>query len=107
MSNFWEVIKHHKGVKPRTKYEYRLYYNEDGSVRCYSSEELDGDYIVVDQSTFAQNRYDVFVRDGKLVNPNRIKQYRKLVTGIIGTETLEDDVTIIGKGRHWKVKYYD
>ena len=68
---------------------------------------MEGDYIVVDQSTFAQNRYDVFVKDGKLVNPNRVKQYRKLVTGVIGTETLEDDVTIIGKGRLWKVKYYD
>jgi len=107
MSNFWQVIKDHKGVKPKTKYEYRLYYNEDGSVRCYSSKEIEGDYIVVDQSTFAQNRYDVFVEDGKIVNPHKIKQYRKLVPDIVGTETLEDDITLIGKGRLWKVKYYD
>ena len=107
MSNFWQAIEHHQGHVPRKSYEYRLYHHEDGSVRCYSTQELEGDYVVIDQDTFAQHRYDVIVRDGRVYNPHRVKQHRKLVPSSTGTETSADDVTVIGQGQHWEMRYYD
>ena len=107
MSNFWEAIKGRKGVTPRTEYEYRVYYRDDGSIVDYTSGEMEGNYIVITKQEFAEGRFDVYVRDGKLINPNKITQYRKLVPSGEGTETLVDDITIIGQGQHWRVKYYD
>ena len=108
MTAFWDVIKNRQPVKPRVFLdEYRLYCNEDGTPRDYSRQEQEGNYIVVSKQVFDEKRFDVYVKDGKLINPNRITQYRKLVPSDEGTETLADDITIIGQGQKWKVKYYD
>jgi hypothetical protein len=108
MTAFWEVIKDRQPVNPQEFLdEYRLYYNEDGTPREYSRQEQEGDYIVVTKQEFYEGRFDVRIENGKLINPNRITQYRKLVPSDEGTETLVDDITIIGQGQHWKVKYYD
>lgn len=108
MTAFWDVIKNRQPVQ-RQEFldEYRLYYNEDGTPREYARQEQEGNYIVVSKQEFFEGRLDVRVENGKLVNPNRITQYRKLVPSDEGTETLADDVTIIGPGQKWKVKYYD
>jgi len=108
MTAFWDVIKNRQPVKPRVFLdEYRLYYNEDGIPCDYSRQEQEGNYIVVSKQVFDEKRFDVYVKDGKLINPNKITQYRKLVPSDKGTETLVDDITIIGQGQKWKVKYYD
>jgi hypothetical protein len=107
MSNFWQVAKNHHGVKAKTEWEYRLYYNDDGTVNTYSTDAISGNYIVVSQSIFAQNRYDVVVKNGQVYNPNLTSQVRKLVPSDQGTETLADDITIIGPGQKWKLRYYD
>ena len=108
MTTFWEVIKNRQPVKPQEFLaEYRLYYNEDGTPREYSRQELEGSYIVITKQEFFEGRTDIFVKDGKIVNPNKITQYRKLVPSDEGTETLIDDITILGEGQRWKIKYYD
>ena len=108
MTAFWEVIKNRQPVKPQEFLdEYRLYYNEDGTPREYARLEKEGNYIIVTKQEFFEGRLDVKIENGKLINPNRITQYRKLVPSDEGTETLVDDITIIGQGQHWKVKYYD
>lgn len=108
MTVFWEVIKNRQPVKRQEQLdEYRLYYNEDGTPKEYSRQELEGNYIVVSKQVFEERRYDVYVKDGKLINPNRTTQYRKLVPSDEGSETLADDISIIGQGQKWKVKYYD
>ena len=108
MTAFWEVIKNRQPVKRQEQLdEYRLYYNEDGTPREYVRQELEGDYIVITKQEFFEGRMDILVKDGKLINPNKITQYRKLVPSDEGTETLVGDITIIGQGQHWKVKYYD
>lgn len=109
MTTFWDEYKRiHVPVKVRVPLdEYRLYYNDDGTPREYSRFEMDGEYVVVSKQIFDEKRFDVYVKDGKLINPNHITQYRKLVPSDEGTETLVDDITIIGQGQRWKVKYYD
>lgn len=47
---------------------YRLYYNQDGTPRFYSMEDVAGDYILVDRPTFESGRYDITVKDGKIQN---------------------------------------
>lgn len=56
---------------------YRLYYNKDGTPRCYSMEELEGDYIVVDQNVYQAGRYDVRIVGGRIrsLNENTISKY--------------------------------
>ena len=108
MTAFWDVIKNRKPVqKQEFLDEYRLYYNEDGTPREYSRQEQEGNYIVISKQVFEEKRFDVRIENGKLTNPHRITQYRKLVPSNEGTETLVDDITIIGQGQKWKVKYYD
>lgn len=108
MTTFWEVIKNRQPVEPQVFLdEYRLYYNEDGSPRDYSRQEQEGPYIVVTKQEFFEGRFDVRVENGKLISPHRMTQFRKLVPSDEGTETLVDDITIIGQGQKWKVKYYD
>jgi len=105
MENFWKAIKQYKPIK-RVKVESRLYYNDAGQPITYSQENLPGNYIVVDQQTFNECRMDVLVKDGKVTRPNMITEFRKLVPSDEGTETLVEDVTIVGQGQHWKTKYY-
>ena len=107
MSNFWKINKKFKGVKAKTHWEYRLYYDDEGNVVKYSTNNEPGKYIVISQLDHAQGRYDVKVKNGKIVNPNKITGYRKLIPSNQGVETSVDDVTIITQGQHWETKYYD
>lgn len=106
MTNFWQAKDKHKVISKVVK-ENRLYYNDAGQVVAYSQEELDGDYIIVDQQTFNERRTDILVQNGKVVRLNFITQFRKLVPDNEGVETLAEDVTIVDKGQFWKLKYYD
>lgn len=45
---------------------YRLYYNEDGSPKCYAMEDLPGKYIEVDSETYALGSWNVRVENQKL-----------------------------------------
>lgn len=105
MTNFWQATKQHKKTIT-VKLENRLYYNDAGQPITYSQEDLPGNYIIVDHQTFNECRMDVRVVDGKLTRPNMITEFRKLVPSDEGTETLAEDITLIGQGQHWKTKYY-
>ncbi len=45
---------------------YRLYYNDDGSPKCYTMDDLPGNYIQVDRETYINHTWNVCVEDGKL-----------------------------------------
>ena len=60
---FWSILRDIPESKPIF---YRLYYNDDGSPIIYSMEELPGNYIEVDQSTYALAPCNVKVINGKL-----------------------------------------
>lgn len=48
--------------------KYRLYYNSDGSPSFYTMEDLPGNWIGIDHQTFEQGRYDIVVRNKKIVS---------------------------------------
>lgn len=76
--------------------EFRLYYDEQGKVICYSGDKSGtGNFIIIDAITFAQARPDVRVIDGKVTNyqPNQVVY--KLMPSIEGTMCHKEDISII------------
>jgi len=63
--NFWQVWSEFKWPDP-TAISYRLYYNEDGTPKCYSMEQHADKYVEVDAETFASRPWNIRVVDGKI-----------------------------------------
>ena len=75
---------------------YRLYYNDNGSLICYSMEDLPGNYIELDVDTYRRSPSNVRVVDGKL----KEFQPKGLVTklkpgGPLGTPCHPADISIV------------
>lgn len=93
--------------------EFRLYYDEQGKVICYTCEKLDGNYIVIDARTFAEGRPDVRVINGKISTVNSNAIVSKLMPDTTGQLTTEEDISIIvdqsykGKTTTWKIHTYE
>ena len=73
---------------------YRLYHNEQGEPLFYSPEDLPGNYIEIDQTTFASGPTNVRVINGKIVviKPAVV---HKLVPGDTGTACHPQDVSVV------------
>lgn len=77
---------------------YRLYYNKDGTPRFYSMEDVEGDYIAVDQNTYQAGRYDVRIVDGRIrsLSENTISRYQVVTEESDTTVTVHpEDISII------------
>jgi len=91
-------------------FEFRLYYNEDGSIITYSCEELEGNYFVIDAVSFALGRQDVRVVDGKIevIIPTFV--INKLVETTDGVACAVEDISIPvsndhdGESKKWTIK---
>lgn len=93
--------------------EFRLYYNEKGGVVTYTTQKLEGNYIVIDAHTFAQARPDVRVIDGKISTVSPAMVVCKLMPDDEGIICAQEDISIIvgksykGKKQQWKLKTYE
>jgi hypothetical protein len=88
------------------KPEFRLYYDDKGSVTGYTCEKLEGNYIVIDATTFAEARPDIKVVDGKIIRNNYGSVVSKLCKDTEGVQCEIEDVSIITEtvGQYWKLK---
>lgn len=91
--------------------EFRLYYDDKGSVICYTSEasvNIDAKYIIIDAETYAGSRLDVRVINGEIVKFSEVSFISKLVPGQ-GTKCHKDDIMIISDidSIEWKTKTYE
>ena len=74
--------------------EFRLYYDDKGSVIYYTCEKPEGKYIVIDTATYAACRMDVKVIDGKIAtDPDVI--FAQLIQTIDGIVCSKQDVSIV------------
>lgn len=92
--------------------EYRLYYDEHGNPTFYTCESPEGNYIVVDQQTYLECRFDVKIVDGKLIQLNQIALISKLVPADSGKKCATFDINIIADNdyqdaTYWKVKTHE
>lgn len=63
--NFLKVMATFEWPEPKP-ISYRLYYNDDGTPKCYSMEDIPGKYVEVDLETYTLHRWNVRVVDEKL-----------------------------------------
>ena len=91
--------------------EYRVYYDPDsGKILRYTTESHEGEYILVDNDVFHANRFDWFVKNGKMHPPAALGR-AKLRPSEDGTPCHALDITIIAtsgdKTQHWKKQTYE
>jgi hypothetical protein len=76
--------------------EYRLYYNSDGTVHTYTTEDIGGLWIKVSAEQYAEARMDIKVVDGVIQTPNKSKIVSKLYkNNVTGIKTSKYDVNIL------------
>lgn len=75
--------------------EFRLYYDDNGKIICYTCEALEGNYIVIDSLTYAECRTDIRVIEGKIVRANERAIVSRLEISDKGTYCAKNDVSII------------
>ena len=83
---------------------YRLYYNDQGDPLFYSPEDLPGNYIEIDQTTFANSPTNVRVIAGKLVII-KTEMVHKLVPGDTCTACHPQDVSVVVNNTDPNVKW--
>lgn len=97
--NFDELVNTLKVTDPdqaKRLTEYKVYYTEDGKVITYTTETLQGQYILITKDQYDQARPDALVKNGKLVythiNSHIIRLNRNPSEGI---PTSKYDINII------------
>lgn len=94
--------------------EFRLYYDSDGAVICYTGDKsIEGDnYIVIDRHIFAEGRPDIRVINGKITKYQQNQVVHKLMPNDSeGIACSFDDISIVvdenEKHTKWKLKTYE
>ena len=89
---FWSILQATTECKPVF---YRLYYNDNGTPIIYSMEELPGNYIDIDQPTYALASFNVRVINGTLTYIKPGITVKKLQPSDQGTACDPSDVCIV------------
>jgi hypothetical protein len=93
--DFWaEVARLTQGQEAQPIF-YRLYYDDQGNPLFYSQEDLLGNYIDIDQATYAQSSRNVRVVDGRLVLLDTGTGVGKLRPRDSGTPCHPKDVSVV------------
>jgi hypothetical protein len=93
--------------------EFRLYYDEKGSILFYTCEKPEGDYIVIDAHTYACGRYDIRVKDKQIVYDPRSVIIQTMAESNAGIRCASEDVNIIvdddytGNTLKWEIKTHE
>lgn len=91
------------------KLEFRLYYDDEGKVLCYTSENLPGKYLVITPEQFAEARPDVYIMDGQIIKTHKPSHHFKLSKNDSeGTATSKYDINILTSENcnFWKLEPY-
>lgn len=77
--------------------EFRIYYDDNGNVICYTSEpvELEAKYIVVDATIYSEHRMDIKIIDQKIVKNNDGALLMTYKLSDNGIRCAKEDISII------------
>lgn len=89
--------------------EYRLYYDDNGAVICYTTEALEGKFILIDKLSYITARHDVRVVENKLIKLTAGSHILKLIPMSEGTPCHRDNVLVIDDTDpvYWDLTVYD
>ena len=108
MMTWEELVAIHAAMPEPRPTVLKLYYDQSGCAICYTSDELEGNYIEVDPETFALKSMDVRVVNGAVKHLPRKQYYHKLVPGNPGTLCHSQDVAVVATaGTPWKRNTYE
>lgn len=99
--------------------EYRLYYNDDGSIISYSCVvldrpmELSGNYIVITKEEYAESKPDVYIKNGKILKKKDVTyNLEKISTGKYVTSKYDASIILYPneidtiETEHWDIMVY-
>jgi hypothetical protein len=92
--NFLHVMATFEWPEPKPV-SYRLYYNDDGTPKCYSMEDMPDKYIEVDSKTYALRPWNVKIQDGKLHIISPAVTVKKLQPGNEGLPCSPNDICVV------------
>lgn len=75
--------------------EFRLYFDDNGKVVCYTTEKPEGNYIVVERQIYLEARTDIRVVNGEIIKSQQGAVITKLVPSNSGIRCATHDVNII------------
>ena len=76
--------------------EFRAYYDEQGKVITYTTQNLEGNYIIVSALDYHQCRHDAIVIDGQLIHVHQTRHVTKLAKNPnAGTKCSKYDISVI------------
>jgi hypothetical protein len=105
---FWAILH---DVPTEAVTIHRLYYNEQGEPLFYATEDFPGNYIDIDQETFARASSQVRVQNGQIVSTVTHRVTRKLVPSDTGTACDSRDVCVVVDQNlphiKWTIKTYE
>jgi len=105
---FWAILH---AVPNQIEPICRLYYNDQGEPLFYSTEDLPGNYIDIDQKTFSRASSRVRVKNGQLISTSMHKVSKKLIPSTHGISCDPRDVCVVVDTDQphikWTIKTYE
>jgi hypothetical protein len=93
--NFWQAWNNFEWPEP-VPVTYRLYYNNDGTPKCYTMELLSGKYIELDRETYVLSPWNVRVIDEKLhIIPPVVTVKKLQPSNTNGTSCHPQDICVV------------
>jgi hypothetical protein len=104
---FWAIWQA-GATTPAPELEYRLYYDENGFPLFYSTDDIPGMFIKIDQETFLNGPKHIKVIDGKIVEAE-ITWLKKIIPSSQGTSCHPQDVCVVVDSdqphTNWRLKH--
>lgn len=75
--------------------EYRVYYDDTGKIITYTTEKLDGNYLIITWQEYIECRFDAKIVNSKLVKQNIKKTIAKFTKSTSGTKCSSYDINIL------------
>ena len=88
--------------------EYRAYYDSMGKIITFTTEKLEGDYLVITLEQYQECRHDAIVLDNQLIYTHVKKHVSKLAKSMVtGTKCSKYDISVIADDSDDEYCYYD
>jgi hypothetical protein len=107
--NWDDLVAIHAALPEPQPVFYRLYYDDSGVPLFYSMEDLPGNYLELTQEQYAQNKSNIRVRNGEIVELTWVTS-SKLVPGTTGTPCDPRDVAVVtnlDSATQWSKRTYE